>query len=150
VLAFAYWSFHLPLALIARTVLLLVVILGFVTYWTMTIRFDNAVSETSLDISAPIDRVREAIPKAIAVSRWKLMDANSERGHFKARIGITFYTWGQILSIDASRIDSVSSHVKVRCEAIAQKYDWGRNDKAIFRFQRELENALKIMHTHLP
>jgi hypothetical protein len=64
-------------------------------------------------------------------------------GQFKAKIGMSFWIWGQIVQIEVTGSDEGRSSVEVRCEALHQKYDWGRNNRMIEDFYRELKNQFQ-------
>lgn len=117
---------------------------SFVTYLVLTIKFNPAVSEKTVHVSAPLKHVSEAIPRVISLNHWKMAQADSTTGTYKAKIGMTFQTWGQIMLISVSRIEEMLTQVDVRCEALGQSYDWGRNNAAIDRFCASLEDALKL------
>jgi len=117
-------------------------LLAYLTYVAASIRFDNAVTEKHMDIQGSMENVSNAVLATIAINRWKLVDSNRKQGTFKARIDMTFQTWGQVVTITVSRISDISSTVNVRCEAIAQKFDWGKNEQVVSRFQQQLMTIL--------
>jgi hypothetical protein len=115
---------------------------SFIAYTAMTMRFPSAVSETSVRISAPVEQISAVIPRIATENRWKLLQAEPNTGRFKLRIGMTFQTWSQTMLIRLSKIDEISTKVDIRCEALGQVYDYGRNQIVINRFRIELEHIL--------
>lgn len=105
-------------------------------------RFDNAVTVKSLNVSASMERVSNAVAAAIVINHWKLQDSNREKGCFRAKVGMTFQTWGQVFTVTVSKVTDVSSKVHMRCETIAQGIDFGKNDELVSKFQKQLENIL--------
>ncbi len=120
------------------------VIVLFLAYVAMTIKFDNAVSEKTVRVSASMEQISEVIPRIVAENRWKLAEADRRAGCYKVRIGMTLQTWAQTMLIRLNKTDEMSTKVDVRCEALGQSYDWGRNAAVIDRFCSELENTLKL------
>ncbi len=117
---------------------------SFLAYGAVTIKFKNAVSEKTVRVSAPIEQISEVIPQIIVENHWKLAEADQHGGRYKVKIGMTFQTWAQTMLIYLSKIDEMSTKVDIRCEALGQSYDWGRNAGVIDRFCSELENTLQL------
>lgn len=137
-----YWFLHAPVSEIAIYGAYLLLFLGILTFLTMTLRFDNAVSVQYFSLPVPVQEVNEAIPKALASNHWRLVESCKGQGSFKARIGMTRKTWGQLVQIDVNKADG-ASNIKISCESIAQQFDLGANDMAIYKFQQELERITR-------
>ena len=82
----------------------------------MTMRFPNAVTETNIEFSVPMNKVCDVIPEVILASRWRLEDENKKDGRFRPETGMTLRTWRQILSIAVSQTGEICSEVNIRRE----------------------------------
>jgi hypothetical protein len=104
----------------------------------------DVTSAKSISVPVSKELVCELVPQAILKNSWKLMDADKALGHFKARIGMSIWTWGETMLVDVSKSDDGSTKVDVYCEVIHhQKADYGKLDKDIERFFSELEKLTK-------
>ncbi len=105
----------------------------------------GVTSEKSIHVHATPSQLCEVIPRLVEKCGWRLMEVDSERGYFKSRIGRNFWTlYGQIFRINVSKMNEDSSKLDISCEAYRQIVDYGRNDKMIANFQRELSNLLSL------
>ena len=97
-------------------------------------------SEKSLTVNKPFEKVCEFTPRIIAKNHWKLQEADPERGHFKARIGMSLHTFSSALLVDVSRKDEQTSNVHVFCGTRSVN-DPNHNDKMIAKFFDSLEET---------
>ena len=142
-LAFLYWCLHGPVDFFLWFAVAFLPLFGYGTYVALTTRFDNAVTERNLDVPASMENVCNAVVAAIVMNHWRLVDANREQGRFVVRIGMTFQTWGQVLTFSVSKISDISTRVHMCCDAIAQRVDYGKNDAVVSKFQDQLETILR-------
>ena len=117
--------------------------MSYAVYLMMTIRFHNAVNEKTMRLSSPSEDVRETIPMVVSEKRWRMVQADSLTGSYEVKIGMTFQTWGQTMSVRVSKIEEMLTQIDVRCEAIGLSRDLGRNDAIIQEFYASLENKLR-------
>lgn len=108
---------------------------------TMAWRISTS-KEGAITVPYPLDTVFDAVPPIIADLKWKIDGIDKPLGRFRVKISINFWTWGQTMFIDISKIDENTTKVRVYSEARGQVYDWGKNRRDIERFFHELETTL--------
>jgi hypothetical protein len=102
----------------------------------------NAVTKRTRAYPASVEAICACVPRVVAKKHWRLEETDAASGVFKAKIGMSLWTWAQIMQIAVTKSDEGTSRVRVRCEALHQKYDWGRNNRMTADFYRELKNQL--------
>lgn len=100
------------------------------------------VTEKSVSVDAPFAVVCEQIPMVVERNRWKLTEVDKSQGHFRVKIGMSLWTFSQIMLIDVDRTDEGSTKVKLHCEAPHVLRDHGQNSKMIAKFRNELDNSM--------
>jgi len=99
-------------------------------------------SEKSLPIAESVDRVCHATPKVVSDNRWKLEEADLNKGHFRARIGMSLHTFSSTFLIDVAPADENSVNVHVFCGTRSSN-DPDHNDRMISKFFAGLGDALR-------
>ena len=101
-------------------------------------------AEKIIAVPYPFERVSQAVIATVADCGWKLTQANSEVGHFKAKIGRSFMTaYGQVVTIDVMRVNESSSNIDITCSALYQLMGAnGQNNEMIDTFKNWLINRL--------
>lgn len=111
--------------------------------WKDFPREADIFEEQTTTIEGQSEVVLDAIPIAIQRSHWRLIEADRNNRHFKVKIRRTMATLGgQEMLIDLKEKGPSSSIVTVRCEAVHQIVDWGKNRKCIDRFFGQLKKQL--------
>jgi len=99
--------------------------------------------EDIISLPYSVDVIFNIVPKVVSKFGWKIDHADKALNRFRVKIGMSFWTWGQTMFIDLSKIDERTTKVRVYSEAGGQTFDWGKNRRDIERFLRELESTLK-------
>jgi len=127
---------HIIDSLTGLFILLIAII---VSVWKSTTK-----AKTTTVISTPLETVCETIPQVLTHNGWTLKVSEAERGHFEAKQGISFQSWGQNMVIDATKLNEASTAVKVQCQSKNpyQKFDAGKSRSDVEKFSEDLEKAL--------
>jgi len=99
--------------------------------------------EDTISLPYSLDAVFDAVPKVLSKLNWKIDRVDKPLGRFRVKIGMSFWTWGQTMFIDLTKIDDRITKVHIYGEAGGQTFDWGKIRRDIEKFLRELELTLK-------
>jgi hypothetical protein len=86
--------------------------------------------QLDLELDESYDRVFELCKSSInSIRRSKIITSDSQSGKIVARIGISFYSWGESISFDVSEIRENSMNVVITSKPIliTQVFDSGKN-----------------------
>lgn len=103
-----------------------------------------ATSERSVVVHSSFKQVCEMVPQAVKNCSWKLLQADEDKGHFTAKIGMSRKTWWQIMYINLRQVNQEETNVDVRCVAPHVLWDRGQNNKMIDKFGSALERLLTL------
>lgn len=96
-------------------------------------------SEKSKQINVPFEQICNAIPKVVAKNHWRSIESDANQGHFKVKIGMSIWTYGQIMEISINKASGGFSKISVNCKAPHQLWDHGQDDRMIAKFFGVLE-----------
>lgn len=124
------------------TVLVILVALTMRQKWKDFPTGASASSERTALVSMPFSQTCEMVPGVIKSCGWKLMQADGSQNHFKAKIGMSRKTWGQVIDINLIERNDEGTTVAVRIVADHILWDFGQNNKMINKFLNGLEDSL--------
>ena len=89
-------------------------------------------TDETFELEFPFERICNAIPLVVTGSRWELVKADENTGHFEVKISLLSGLLLRLtMSIDVGRINSSSSKLLVHCSSNHQLADRGRGRTAI-------------------
>ncbi len=83
-----------------------------------------------LELNESYDRVFELCKSSInTIRRGKIIKSEPQNGKIVAGIGVNFYSWGESIIIDVSKIRENRMNVVITSKPIlfSQVFDWGKN-----------------------
>ncbi len=100
----------------------------------------------TVEISYPLGRVWEAIPKALTSLEWKVEEIDELKHHVKVKTKAGFMSYSSVLVIDAVLVDEKTARVSVVAETpvttITSLTDFGRARDQVELFIKELAKQL--------
>jgi hypothetical protein len=100
----------------------------------------------TVEISYPLGRVWEAIPKALISLEWKVEEIDDTKHHVKVKTKAGFMSYSSVLVIDAVHVDEKTARVSIVAETpvttITSIADFGRTRDRIESFIEELAKQL--------
>ena len=118
----------------------LIVLIGIiVSVWKSTTK-----AKTAMVVSTPLEKVCETIPQVMTHKGWTMTMSEAGRGHFESKQGISLQSWGQIMVIDATKLNEGSTTVRLQCQSRNpyQKFDAGKSRSDVEKISEDLEQAL--------
>ena len=100
----------------------------------------------NLEVSYPLSRIWEAIPKAIDQLNWKILEKDEVTHHLKIKTKGGFISYPSTLKIDLSAIDEKTTRMFIGAETpvttITSVADYGRTRNRIAQFVTSLGKLL--------
>lgn len=102
----------------------------------------------TVEIDYPLNKVWEAVPKALASLDWSLEENDEANHHAKAKTKGSFISYGSVLLIDAVQVDEKTTRLSVAAETpvttITSVVDFGRTRDRIELFFEQLAKQLNV------
>ncbi len=99
-----------------------------------------------VEVDFPLEKVWEAIPKAIADIEWTLEETDDAKHQVKARTKAGMMSYGSVVSIDAVAVSESTTRVNVSAETpvttVTAIVDFGRTRERIDLFLAALVKQL--------
>jgi hypothetical protein len=99
-----------------------------------------AYHEERVRYKEPPDELMDAVDAALAELHWS--GRQSGRWRFTASTGVSFWSWGEGMTIDLD-LDDGELFVRSQCSFPTQCIDWGRNHNNVRKFLDALDRALE-------
>ncbi len=99
-----------------------------------------AYHEERARYSEPPDELMDAIDAALAELHWS--GSQSGRWRFTASTGVSFWSWGEGVTIDLDPEDG-ELFVRSQCSFPTQCFDWGRNHNNVRKLLDAIDRALE-------
>ncbi|TRO46436.1 hypothetical protein E2P30_00085 [Candidatus Bathyarchaeota archaeon] len=100
----------------------------------------------TVEIDYPLEKVWAAVPKALAILEWAILEADDTKHYVKAKTKGGFMSYPSILIIEATTVDKKKARCKVTAETpvttITSVADFGRTRDRIDIFLEVLANQL--------
>lgn len=100
-----------------------------------------------LEVSYPIAKLWEAIPKTIEKLEWKILETNEAKHNLKIKTKGAFLSYGSKMKVDLEVIDEKTTKVIIAVETpvttITSMADYGRSRERIDQFVVALAKLLE-------
>jgi uncharacterized lipoprotein len=91
-----------------------------------------------LEVSYPLEKIWEAIPKAIDMLEWKILETDHSKHYFKIKTRAGFLAYPSTMKVDLEVIDEKNTKLTVAVETpvttITSIADYGRSRERIEQF----------------
>ena len=99
------------------------------------------IPKSKRTFSGSYERIFDCAVSSVMDMNWQIIYSNKEEGIIQAKVPMTIWTWGDLVTIHVFRNGENECIIDVSSKS-NQQYDWGKNEENIRGYFSYIENNI--------